>query len=117
MGWSNFLFTWIRSFQGRVYILIKPHSTLHADVVELDTNGRFIILRLKSPGETSLNVVNVYAPRDTCEQSEFLDSFSKKIISLTDTSNLVMAGDRNTTLSPLDKQGGLTWKELSIEIH
>ena len=36
---------------------------------------------------------------------------AKKIISLTGTSNLVMAGDWNTTLSPLDKQGGLTWKE------
>ena len=31
---------------------------------------------------------------------------AKKIISLTGTSNLVMAGDWNTTLSPLDKQGG-----------
>ena len=39
--------------------LIKPNSTLHTDVVELDTNGRFIILRLKAQGETSLNVVNV----------------------------------------------------------
>ena len=79
--------------------------------MELDTNGRFIILRLKSQAETSLNVVNVYAPTDSCEETEFLDSFSKKIISLTDTSNLVMAGDWNTTLSPLDKQGDLTWKE------
>ena len=72
MGWSNFLFTWIRSFQGRV-----PNSTLriHADVVELDTNGRFIILRLKTQGEDSLNVVNVYAPTDNREQIEFLDAF------------------------------------------
>ena len=68
-------------------------------------------MRLKTQGETSLNVVNVYTPTDNREQSEFLDSFSKKIISLADTSNLVMAGDWNTTLSPLDKQGGLTWKE------
>ena len=36
---------------------------------------------------------------------------AKKIISLSDISNLVMAGDWNTTLSTLDKQGGLTWKE------
>jgi len=27
------------------------------------------------------------------------------------TSNLVIAGDWNTTLSPLGKQGGLAWKE------
>lgn len=36
---------------------------------------------------------------------------AKKIISLTDASNLVMAGDWNTTLRPLGRQGGLTWKE------
>ena len=47
--------------------LIKPNSTLHADVVELDTNGRFIILRLKTQDVASLNVVNVYAPTDNRE--------------------------------------------------
>ena len=47
--------------------LIKPNSTLHADVVELDINGRFIILRLKTQGVASLNVVNVYAPTDNRE--------------------------------------------------
>ena len=36
---------------------------------------------------------------------------AKKIIPLTDASNLVMAGDWNTTLRPLGRQGGLTWKE------
>ena len=49
-------------------------------MVELETNGRFIILRLKTKGETSLNVVNIYAPADNREQSEFLDSLAKKYI-------------------------------------
>lgn len=108
---STFLFSHGSDHSKGVCILIKPNSTLHADVVKLDTNGRFIILHLKTQGEVSLNVVNVYAPIDNREQIEFLDSFNKKIISLTDTSNLIMAGDCNRTLSPLDKQGGLTWKE------
>ena len=56
-------------------------------------------------------MVNVYAPEIIVNKFEFLDSFSKKIISLTDTPNLVMADDCNTKLSPLDKQGRLTWKE------
>ena len=74
-------------------------------IVELDTNGRFTVLRLKTQGETSLNVVNVYAPTDNRDHSEFLDSFSKTITSLTaDTSNLVIAVDWNTTSSLLDKQ-------------
>ena len=68
-------------------------------------------MRLKTQGEARLDVVNVYVPTDNREQKEFLDSFDKKIISLTDTSNLVMAGDWNTTISPLGKQGGLTWEE------
>ena len=58
-----------------VCILIKPNSTVHADVVELNTNRIFIILRLKTQGEVSFNVVNVYAPTDNREQIEFLDSF------------------------------------------
>ena len=92
-------------------VLIKPNSPLHVEIVELDVNGRFIILCLKTPGETNLNVVNVYAPTDPREQIDFINSFSKKIISLTNTSSLIIAGDWNTTLNPLDKQGGLTWKE------
>ena len=68
-------------------------------------------MRLKTQGEARLDVVNVYVPTDNREQKEFLDSFNKKIISLTDTSNLVMAGDWNTTISPLGKEGGLTWEE------
>ena len=94
-----------------VCVLIKPNSPLYAEKVELDVNGRFIILSLKTPGEISLNVVNVYAPTDHREQIDFMNSFSKKIITSTDTSNLIIAGDWNTTLNSLDKQGGLTWKE------
>lgn len=48
-----------------VWILIKPNSTLHAEVVELDKKGRFIILPLKTQGEVSFNVVNVYAPTES----------------------------------------------------
>ena len=33
-------------------MLIKPNSPVQVEIVELDTNGRFIILRLKTPGET-----------------------------------------------------------------
>ena len=35
-----------------VCVLIKPNSPIQVEIVELDTNGRFIILRLKTPGET-----------------------------------------------------------------
>ena len=47
-----------------VCVLKKPNSPLHVEIVELDINGRFIILSLKTPGEINLNVVVVYAPTD-----------------------------------------------------
>ena len=54
-----------------------------------DTTERFIILRLKTPCEITLNVVNVYAPTDQRKQIDFIDYF----MSLTDISNLIIAGD------------------------
>ena len=93
-----------------VCVLIKPNCVLSAEALEIDLNGRFIILRLKT-GENALYVINVYAPTDKSEQIDFIDFLSKKVISLTDISNLVIAGDWNTTLSAMDKQGGLPWKE------
>ena len=109
MGWSNFLFSWFRSFKRRLRAYKTEFSNSRR--VELDTNGRFIILRLKTPGETSFNVVNIYAPTDCREQIDFIESFTKKIISLTDSSNLIIAGDWNTTLNSIDKHEGLPWKE------
>ena len=35
----------------------------------------------------------------------------KKIVSVTDSLNLITAGDWNTTLNSIDKKGGLAWKE------
>ena len=94
-----------------VCVLIKPNSPIQVEIVELDTNGRFVILRLKTPGETNFNIVNIYAPTDYREQIDFIESLTKKIISLTDMSNLIIAGDWNTTFNSIDKQGGLAWKE------
>ena len=85
-------------------MLIKANSPIHVDVVELDTSGRFIILRLKTSGQTSFNVVNVYTPTGYREQIDLIESFTKKIISLTDSSNLIIADHRNTTLNLIDKQ-------------
>ena len=80
-----------------VCVLIKPNSLFQVDIVELDTNGRYIILRLKTPGETIFNIVNIYAPTNYREQINFIELLTKKIISLTDLSNLIIAGDWNAT--------------------
>ena len=72
-------------------MLIKPNSLIQVEIVELDTNGRYIILGLKTPGEIIFNIVNIYAPTD------YHEPLTKKIISLTDLSNLIIAGDWNAT--------------------
>lgn len=79
-----------------VCVLIKANSPIHVQRAELD-------IRLKTPGETSFIVVNIYAPTDYREQIDFIESFTKKIISLTDSSYLIIVGDWNTTLSLIDK--------------
>ena len=68
---------------------------------------------MESPpgGETSFDIVNIYAPTDYREQIDFIESFTEKIISLTDLSNLIIAGDWNTTINSIDKQRGLVRKE------
>jgi len=81
-----------------VYVLIKPNSPIQVEIAELDMNGRFIILRLRTPGETTFNLVNIYAPTDYRELTNFIESLIKKIVSATDSSNL---------LNSIDKQGGL----------
>ena len=45
-----------------VCVLIKPNSPLHVEIVELDINGRFIILSFKTPGKINLNVVVFLCP-------------------------------------------------------
>ena len=45
-----------------VCVLIKPNSPNNVEIVEFDTSGRFIILRIKKPGETGFNADNIYAP-------------------------------------------------------
>ena len=64
-----------------VCVLIKPNSLIQVEIVELDTNGRYIILGLKTPGEIIFNIVNIYAPTDYREQINFIESLTKNNIS------------------------------------
>jgi len=96
---------WLAEWSGQIFfshgsehshgvcVLIRPNSLFCAEKVELDPNGRYIILRLKI-GERFLNVVNLYATTDYREQTDLIDLLSTKVVSLTDISNLIIAGDR-----------------------
>jgi len=61
---ANFFYSHGSDHSKGVCVLIKPNSPIQVEIVELDMNGRFIILRLRKPGETTFHLVNIYAPTD-----------------------------------------------------
>ena len=52
--------------------------------------------------------MNIYAPNDYRDQDNFIKTLSECIISKTNTSRVIIAGDWNLTL--IDKQRGQPWK-------
>ena len=80
------------------------------ETIESDGEGRYIFAHLKSTTE-ELSIVNVYAPTDCRLQIPFLQKITHLLLTKTCISRVIMVGDWNTTLSHLDKSGGLPWKE------
>jgi len=77
--------------------------------VEADLEGRFLIVKVIIDEECFF-VTNIYAPTDYRDQDCFIRLLSEQLISNTDTSKVVISGDWNTTLNPIDKRGGQPWK-------
>ena len=77
-----------------------------------DPNGRLVIAKIKVSDE-ELFLASVYAPCDLQNQSIFIQNLSSYIVSKTNTSKLIIAGDSNTTLHSIDKHGGRPWHETS----
>lgn len=92
-----------------VCVLLNPHSTFHLRCVEADSEGRFLIVKVTIDEECYF-VTNIYAPTDYRDQDSFIRRFSKQLISNTDTSKVVISGDWNSTLNPIDKRGGQPWR-------
>ena len=92
-----------------VCILLNPNSIAQFCCVHSDAQGRLIIAKIKIEEEIFF-VINIYAPSNYNDQENFVQTLSEQIISKTDTSRAVIAGDWNLTLNRIDKQGGLAWK-------
>ena len=58
-----------------------------------------------------LFVINIYAPNKGTEQELFIRNLGANLISKTDITKIIIAGDWNGSLFPKDKSGGLPWKE------
>ena len=58
-----------------------------------------------------LFIASVYTPNDHQLQLSFIQALSQTIVSVSNTSKLIISGDWNTTLHSIDKRGGAPWKE------
>ena len=83
-----------------VAILIRKSVSLEFHSEIRDPNGRFLIVSVKING-LAVVLVNIYAPNNDPEF--FLDVFAK--VDQLDCSSLIVGGDFNAVLGPLDYQG------------
>ena len=90
-----------------VCVMINPNSLFQVESVEIDQEGRFIVAKL----DEDYSIMNIYAPTDYRQQPAFIRTLSQLLMSKTNLSKVIIAGDWNTGLSKLDKSGGLPWKE------
>jgi exonuclease III len=99
--------SWFCSFASNskgVGILIKSSASVSTNTIIKDPDGRYIILDVLING-FHLILVNVYGPNKD-DPDFFIDLFSK--LDNMDSSRLVIAGDLNIALGPLDYQGSLS---------
>ena len=73
----------------------------------------FIFIIIVAKLDEDYSIVNIYAPTDYRQQPAFIRTLSQLLMSKTNLSTVIIAGDWNTGLSKLDKSGGLPWKETS----
>ena len=96
---------WFSSFSSNsrgVAILIRNSVSLVFNSFYTDPNGRFLIISVVING-LPVVLVNIYAPNND-DPDFFLDVFAK--IDQFNYSSLIVGGDFNAVLGPLDYQGG-----------
>ena len=105
-----FFFSHGSSHSKGVCILVNPSSkSFHLRNVQVDSEGRFLIVKA-TIDDKFFFILNIYAPTDYRDQDRFIQILSEQLVSKTDTSKIIIAGDWNTTLNPIDKRGGQHWK-------
>ena len=91
-----------------VAILIRNNFDCVVEESVVDTNGRFIILKVLLSGEPAL-LVNIYGPNRDNELVAFYHTVLQTLVSknFDDIENIIMGGDLNCPLNPIiDKRGG-----------
>ena len=96
-----------------VCVMVNSKSLFQVECVEIDQDGRFIVAKL----DEDHSIVNIYAPTDYRQQPAFIRTLSQLLMSKTNLSKVIIAGDWNTGLSKLNKSGGLPWKKPVTGMH
>ena len=107
---GKILFSHGSSHSRGTCILLNPSNVMfHLHSVKQDSEGRLLIAKA-TVHDKSFFVVSIYAPTDYRDQDNFIRTLGEQLMSNTNTSNVIIAGDWNTTLNPIDKRGGQPWK-------
>ena len=78
---SKFCFSFMAFRTLEVFVFfLNPHSTFHLRRVEVDTEGRFLIVKV-TINEECFFITNVYALTDYRDQDSFICHLSKHLIS------------------------------------
>jgi len=86
-----------------VALLLNPKLHFNVDHFAFDTNGRMLVLDLKI-NDASLRVINVYAPNESAERTEWLKGLGRW---MTGNRQLIVGGDFNFVEdTSIDKVGG-----------
>lgn len=85
--------------QGVAILISKKLKNIFTEIEYI--KGRFIHIKGKIL-EKDINIYNIYAPNNISERCEFFSNCKNKI---NNEKYMLVAGDFNTTLSPLDKSG------------
>jgi len=77
--------------------LINPSSKLKVEVTGKDLYGRIVSINLIY-NSGKISICNIYAPDDS-QQQKFLLTLNRYLMSHTESSNLIVGGDWNVTLT------------------
>jgi len=87
-----------------VMILFNPKLDFQVDNTIADKNGRYLMLEIIIHDSTFL-LCNVYAPNDNSSQNTFFSNLNNTLKQHTNL-QIILGGDLNCALTPLDKTGG-----------
>ena len=107
---KNILFSHGSAHSRGVCILQNPCSTsVRLCSISTDSEGRLIIAKVTIENKPFF-ILNIYTPTDYRDRDNFIKTISEHLASKSDTSKVIISGDWNITLNPIDKSGGQPWK-------